>query len=470
MRNPRYAGETNAPDFRPESDWVNAPHALSLMEFRGKLVLLDFWTYCCINCAHMLPHLKRLQKKFAREIVVIGVHAAKFPAERETSAVAEAVQRMSVTHPVVNDADHYLRERYAVSAWPTLVFVNPVGKVVAGHAGEFAPAALFDVVASMVAEFTALGTLKRSPLLAVPAEPPVDGLLRYPGKAIFSLDGTTRFVADTGHHRVVELDANGELLRAFGDGKRGLTSGTATRARFDSPQGLALHGESLYVADTGNHAIRRIDLIAGRIETVAGTGERAAPMSPGGPCLTTPLASPWDIAVTGVGLRLLVAMAGLHQIWEIDLANNESRPFAGRGVESLRDGPRTEADFAQPLGIALDEIGKRLFVADAESSAIREVTLGPGGEVRTIVGEGLFDFGDADGLPSVARLQHPQGVAWDGAHVWVADSYNGKLRRIDPETGRVTTIAEGFAEPGGVAVQRGRLLVAETNGHRVRIV
>ena len=163
VRNPRYAGETNAPDFRPDSDWINAPHSLSLKQFRGKLVLLDFWTYCCVNCAHMLPHLKRLQKKFAREVVVIGVHAAKFPAERETSAVADAVERLSVTHPVVNDADHYLRERYAVSAWPTLVFVNPVGKVVAGHAGEFAPEALFDIVASMVAEFTALGTLKRSP-------------------------------------------------------------------------------------------------------------------------------------------------------------------------------------------------------------------------------------------------------------------------------------------------------------------
>ena len=294
--------------------------------------------------------------------------------------------------------------------------------------------------------------------------------MRYPGKAIFSADGTTLFVADTGHHRVVELDANGELLRAFGDGKRGFTSGSAMRARFDSPQGLALHGDSLYVADAGNHAIRRIDLLAGRVETVAGTGERAAPMSPGGPCLTTALASPWDIAVTGVGLRLLVAMAGLHQIWEIDLARNESRPFAGRGVESLRDGLRTEADFAQPSGIALDEIGKRLFVADAESSAIREVTLGPSGEVRTLVGEGLFDFGDADGLPGIARLQHPQGVAWDGAQVWVADSYNGKLRRVDPETGRVTTVAEGFAEPGGVAVQVGRVLVAETNGHRVRVV
>jgi DNA-binding beta-propeller fold protein YncE len=484
----RYAGTVNAPDFPPGAEWVGGG-PLALADLRGKLVVLDFWTSGCVNCHHMLPRLRRLGRKYARELVVIGVHAGKFPHERAAAAVAHAARRLNVGHPVVNDPDHRLRDAYAVRSWPTLMFIDPRGKVFGTHEGEATYDALDAAVASMIAQFDARGLIDRKPAVSVGAsarrsDPDTVGLtprrspgeLLYPGKLLADPAGGRLFVADTGHHRVLELDiATGATRAAYGSGEPGFVGGPAGRARFDGPRGLALHGDSLYVADTNNHAVRRIDLASGRVGTVAG--------GPDGP-----VRSPWDVAVSRMGRRVWVAGAGTHQLWEIDPAGEDPPAvWAGTGVEDIRDGPREGARFAQPSGLALDEAGGRLFVADSEASGIRVVDLRAGGRVTTLAGRDLFEYGDRDGTGvEVVRLQHPLGVAWDDGYgvLYVADTFNHKVKAIDPATGRVWTVAGAgeagfrdgttkevmFNEPGGLAAVDGRVYVADTNNHAIRVV
>lgn len=445
---------------------------------------------------------------------MIGVHSAKFPAEQITANLREAVQRHGIAHPVVNDARHGVWRSYAIRAWPTVLLVDPLGRIVQSRAGEIMAEELVGPIEALIAEHAAAGTLRRGPLAApgddgtgveastlprtgaralgdpdaVPTsalQASPQGPLRYPAKLHAALvDGEPRlYVADTGHHRILELalDADGlgaRLLRAFGSGEAGLADGPAVEARFHGPHGLDLQAGTLYVADTENHALRAVDLVTGEVRTLAGTGEKAHGRFILGAPTETPLRSPW--AVLAVERLLFVAMAGSHQIWVL-IEERELGPFAGSGREALIDGPRAQAGFNQPSDLALGM--SHLFVADAEASAVRAIRLDEDPEVFTLVGTGLFDFGDRDGVAGEVLLQHPAGLAFGGGHIYIADSYNHKLKRLDPTTARVTTLA-GSGEPGhadgpfaearlfepeGIAVLGERLYVADTNNHAIRV-
>ena len=429
--------------------------------------------------------MRKLERKYAGELVVIGVHSPKFPGERPTEALEQAVRRLAVGHPVVNDADFRVWQSYAVSAWPTLVFIDPTGKVFARHSGEFRLEEMDAVIGTLIAEFEARGLIDRRPLSFTAAdENAADRPLYFPGKVLAAPERGALFVADTGHNRIRELDLEtGRLRRDFGCGEPGLVSASAELSRFNQPEGMALLGDFLFVADTENHAVRRIDLGSGWVETVAGMGYQGEWGSRGGPARETALNSPWDVAACGQ--RLFVAMAGFHQIWEIDLAENVARPFAGSGRENILDGPRTAANFAQPSGLALDARRCVLYVADSEASGVRAIDLADG-RVRTLVGEGLFEHGDRDGVGrQQVRLQHPLGVCFDPASglVYVADSYNHKIKRLDPATTEVRTAfgdglpglvdgpaaASRFSEPGGLSVAGRKLYAADTNNHAIRV-
>ncbi len=477
----RYAGTVNAPEFPAGLDWLNTDHPLSLKELRGKIVLLDFWTFCCINCQHIIPELRKIERRYARELVVIGVHSAKFLGERDTAAVEHAVRRLSVGHPVINDRDRRVWQEYAVRCWPTLMLIDPHGKVVAKHEGEFLAEEMDTHLALMVRNFDAEGSLDRRPLSFTSArENEPDRPLFFPGKVLADEAGDALFIADTGHHRIVEVSlASGEVRRTFGSGKPDFADGEAATACFNSPQGLALDGDTLYVADTDNHAIRRVDLEAGLVVTVAGTGEKAMGLHRGGPAVEVPLNSPWDLAAHEG--TLYVAMAGFHQIWQIEPLDR-AIPLAGKGAENILDGSAEEAMFAQPSGLALDAVGRSLYVADSEVSGIRVVDL-KSGEVRTISGSGLFEFGDVDGVGETVRLQHPLGLALADGMLYIADSYNHKIKRCDRVTRQVTTflgngepglrdgatIEARFSEPGGLTLADGKLYIADTNNHAIRV-
>jgi hypothetical protein len=421
--------------------------------------------------------LRELERRFPREIAVVGVHSGKYIAERETGRIREASLRLGATHPVLNDRQFRVWRGYAVRAWPTLVVIDPRGYVVGTRAGEFTSEMLEPLVERMIGQFDPAGEISRAPLhLAADGPAIASGVLRYPGKVAFGGPdprGRRRIaVADSGHHRVLlgTLDAGGARMRVervSGTGTPGLVDDAPMGdgdARFDSPQGLAFHESTLFVADAGNHAVRAIDLDTGRVRTLAGTGRRLrtrADQAAGA------LASPWDLVMARG--TLYVAMAGSHQLWAIDPATGRARPHAGGRGEDIQDGPLLDALLAQPMGIATD--GHTLHFVDAESSAVRTASLDPAGSVRTIVGTGLFDFGDRDGEGDAVEMQHQQAIALHpSGRLLVADSYNDALKWVDPVTRRASTWLRGFHEPGGLALGDGVVYVADTNAHRVAVV
>ncbi|MFB7495046.1 NHL domain-containing thioredoxin family protein [Streptomyces sp. NPDC056161] len=456
-----------APELVGKGGWINTgDKELSLTGLRGRIVIVDFWTFCCVNCLHVLDELRELEEKHRDTVVIIGMHSPKFVHEAEHQAVVDAVERYGVEHPVLDDPDLTTWKQYAVRAWPTLVVIDPEGYVVAQHAGEGHAHAIERLVTELEAEHAAKGTLRRGDGPYVPPEPEPT-VLRFPGKAL-PLPGGTFLVSDTTRHQLVELAEDAEtVVRRIGSGARGFADGAAGAASFNEPQGLALLDESsVVVADTVNHALRRLDLASGAVTTLAGTGKQWWQGSAAtGPAREVDLSSPWDVALFGG--KVWIAMAGVHQLWVYDPAADTVAVAAGTTNEGLVDGPGEQAWFAQPSGLAAT--ADRLWVADSETSALRWVDLD--GQVHTAVGTGLFDFGHRDGAAGQALLQHPLGVAAlpDGS-VAVADTYNHALRRYDPATGEVTTLATDLREPSD-AVLAGEdgadILVVESARHRL---
>ena len=456
-----------APELRGRG-WLNTGGAdVSLVGLRGKIVLLDFWTSGCINCLHVLDELRPLEQKYADVLVTVGVHSPKFAHEADGDALAAAVERYDVHHPVLDDPELTTWQQYAVRAWPTLVVVDPEGYVVAQMSGEGHAHSLDTLLADLVAEHDAKGTLHRGDGPFV-APPPPATELRFPGK-LLPLPGGTFLVSDTGHHSLVEVAADGEtVLRRIGSGERGLVDGDFTTARFNEPQGLLLlpvevrnhETYDVIVADTVNHTLRAVDLRDERVWTLRGTGRPWREASEGGDNLS----SPWDLAWNEDGHNVWVAMAGIHQLWAYDPFENSIEPVAGTRNEGLLDGPLAEAWFAQTSGLATATDGT-LWMVDPETSSLRSLA---DGQIRTAVGTGLFDFGHVDGPAEKALLQHPLGVAVlpDGS-IAVCDTYNGAIRRYDPATAEVATLAVGLAEPSDAAVVNGDLLVVESAAHRL---
>ncbi|WP_244413637.1 NHL domain-containing thioredoxin family protein [Streptomyces hygroscopicus] len=453
-----------APELIGKGGWLNTGNKdLTLSDLRGRIVVLDFWTFCCVNCLHVLDELRELEERHRDTVVIIGVHSPKFVHEAEHQAVVDAVERYGVEHPVLDDPELATWKQYAVRAWPTLVVIDPEGYVVAQHAGEGHAHAIEKLVEELEAEHGAKGTLRRGDGPYVPPEP-VATDLRFPGKAV-RLPGGSFLVSDTTRHQLVELAADGEqVLRRIGTGERGLTADS-----FNEPQGLALLPDGrVAVADTVNHAVRVFDPETGVLETVAGTGKQWWQGSPTcGPAREVDLSSPWDIAWWRD--RLWIAMAGVHQLWTYDPAAGTVEVAAGTTNEGLVDGPAAEAWFAQPSGLAA--AGDRLWIADSETSAVRWVEPaeeGDGYAVRTAVGTGLFDFGHRDGAADQALLQHPLGVtALPDGSVAIADTYNHALRRFDPASGEVTTLATDLREPSDAVLVDDDIVVVESARHRL---
>jgi len=432
--------------------------------------------------------LRRVREKFGPELVLIGVHSAKFSTEKLSQNIQAAARRHQIDYPIINDASLKIWSSYAVRAWPTLILVDPRGKIAYEVSGEVLADELIPQIERLVEEFDQAGLLDRSPLPGLQPEPPPDNeLLYFPAK--LAAAGDLLYIADSGHHRILETSLNPErsqaqIRRIFGSGQPGLQDGTPDTARFNRPHGLALAGGLLFVADTENHALRAIDLQTGLVETLAGTGEKGHGRLRHGPPTETPLRSPWDVLALGPDTPgayplVFVAMAGSHQIW-LRLEDGRLGVFAGSGQEALHDGPLAEACFNQPSGLAFGM--SHLFVADPEASAIRAVSLGSQAQVLTLVGQGLFEFGDEDGVGSSVRLQHPGGIAYASGRLYIADSYNHKIKTLDPASGEVRTLLGGPAgladgsfsaarlyEPEGLAISGDTLFIADTNNHQIRV-
>ena len=452
--------------------WLNTGgKSYSIKDLRGRIVLLDFWTFCCVNCIHVLDELRPLESEFADVLVTVGVHSPKFAHEAEAGAVIDAVERAAVHHPVLDDPELATWQAYAVHAWPTLVLVDPEGYVVHVAAGEGHVDALRQVIKELVAEHEQRGTLHRGDGPYVPPAA-AETELRFPSKALAIPNGTL-LVADTAHHRIVELaDDARTVLRTIGTGARGRADGAPEQASFAEPGGLALLppeiaarlGYDLLVADTVNHLIRSIRLADGTVGTVAGTGDQWRNGPTDGAATDIDLSSPLDLAWWPPADGVVLALSGNHTLSLFDPIEATVRRFAGNTTEGLQDGPVADAFFAQPSGLAATE--DKLWLVDAETSALRFIE--PDFVVRTAVGTGLFDFGHRDGSADRALLQHPLGLAVlpDGS-VAIADTYNGAIRRYDPDTAQVSTLATDLAEPSDIVVLGDDLVVVVSAAHEL---
>jgi len=467
-----------APELEGGVAWLNTDRPLTLAALKGKVVLLDFWTYCCINCMHIIPDLKKLEATYPTQLVVIGVHSAKFPNERESDNIRQAILRYEIEHPVVNDAEFRIWRRYGVRAWPTRVLIDPEGYVVGGVSGEGQYDTFDHIISELITDHRTRGTLNEEPLsLALEKARFTASVLSFPGKVLADSQRDRLFIADSNHNRILVTTKAGHVLDVAGSGEIGAADGAFAAATFNHPQGMALDGDLLYVADTENHLIRRLDLRARTVTSIAGTGAQALGNYRRGPAREVDLSSPWDL-VLEKGI-LYLAMAGPHQIWAMNLQHEEIGPYAGSSREARIDGSLMQAALAQPSGITSD--GTNLYVADSEISSIRSVSLNPKGQVTTIVGLDLFEFGDVDGQGEMVRLQHPLGVTHHNGVLYVADTYNHKIKAIGPRLATATTFLgtgkpgfrDGelaqFYEPGGVSVADGKLYIADTNNHAIRV-
>jgi uncharacterized protein len=497
----------HAPALPSESSaWLNTTAPLSLESLRGRIVVLDFWTSCCVNCLHVLPELAAIEATYhAAPVAVIGVHSPKFPAEQDPANVQAAISRHRIRHPVVLDPDHSLWSAYTVRSWPTVVVLDPTGRIAWRQEGEVSRQELAVVIDRLLNEFAEAAApppaQEATPIVPSPAPSSAPLSLRHPGKVHVYPDAAAQavgsdplspdarlYIADTGNDRIVEaalrLDAEGwpeaTFLRSFGGGN-GLKDGPSDQALFDAPQGVARAGRTLWVADTGNHCLRSINLDTGEVTTRAGTGSRGTgpSVTPEKP-LTQALRSPWDLAVVGPNGQppapdapceadvVFIAMAGSHQVWVYVTSNQRLGPFLGSGREDHVDGGPTEAALAQPSGLCL--FGRYLFIADSEVSSVRVFDLAER-KVGTVVGAGLFDWGDHDGVGGEVRLQHPLGITLADGSLYVADTFNHKVKAIEMDGGRTTTVGTAtptqLRNPGGIAPLGAFLVVADTDNHRL---
>ncbi|KAJ9579580.1 hypothetical protein L9F63_004765, partial [Diploptera punctata] len=501
-------------------EWFNVSQPLSLKkELLGKVVVLDFFTYCCINCLHILPMLKQVENEYSIEdgLVVVGVHSAKFDNEKDSANILSAIQRYNITHPVVNDAEGTMWHELAIPCWPTLIILGPSGEVLFLLVGESHKKDVLMYIKCTMKYFSIKEKLQNHSLPISPANHVrAPGALLFPGKVaciiapansndIISVNNNSSenlmqrlAVSDTGHHRITVFTTSGKVEYVIGGDEPGFSDGSFKDARFRSPQGIEFRtADILYVADTENHALREINLKTLEVCTL----------------FKQENCSPWDLCIASSKLLkdsltlqdvdkdvLIIAMAGFHQIWAY-FFNTVSwwkgkvyeagtcTSIAGTGKEENRNNfyPHA-AGFAQPSGLTLAPEHQALYIADSESSSIRKLSL-IDGKVSAVAGGSkspfnLFTFGDKDGVQFEARLQHPLGVAWNSHDqtLYVADSYNHKLKTVDCHTNNCKTLVGGGSpgnfnevqlnEPGGLCVSTDgtQLYIADTNNHCLKVV
>jgi thiol-disulfide isomerase/thioredoxin len=472
---------TKAQNFPDGYDWINVKEPLSLEKLKGQIIVLDFWTYCCINCMHMLPALATLEKKYeGKPVVFIGVHSAKFFNEQDKKNIENAVARYEISHPVVVDRNMSIWRKYDVNGWPTIIIIDPNGTIVYKQSGEGQRESIEDTVDVLLEKYSKTGTLAKDPLKIEHKILQNKSTLSFPGK--ISISNGKIAMSDSNHNRIIVTDLFGKIEHVIGSGKIGFSDGSFETATFFRPQGVVWKNDSIIVADTENHAIRKIDLRDKKVTTLVGTGRQGPWISHGGKGKEISITSPWDVAQKDN--LIFIAMAGNHQIWTYDIESDIAKPFAGNGYENIIDGEKQQAQLAQPSGISIS--GNKLYFADSEVSAIREIDLETN-QVKTLVGHGLFVFGHKDGHVNDALFQHPLGVCATKNRIYVADTYNSAIREINLETNQVKTLVGktemngicrlddpacdslGLYEPSDVELFQNKIFITDTNNHLIRV-
>ena len=474
-----------------QKTWLNTSRPLVADDLKGRIILLDFWTYCCINCMQIMPDLAYLEEKFGDDLTVIGVHSAKFNNERDSDNIRQAILRNHLQHPVVNDSDFSTWKAFGIQAWPTLLLISPKGIIAQTYSGEGHRADLVRDIERLREQYKGRINTEKLPIaLEKDKQPP--SILSFPTKLAYTRmfgDEPALLVADSAHNRILVMQLNGTIIETVGNGTAGSADGDFKNAQFHFPQGIAFSYEGdteditgiAYIADTGNHLLRKIDFNHGTVSTLAGTGHQGYEHNiHNQPALKASMASPWDLAFYPDNQHLVITQAGLHQLWSYDLATKTISVLAGNGQESLVDGPNPKNALAQTSGVSPVGEGDTLYFVDAETSSLRKLQ---NGEVTTLIGSGLFDFGYKEGTKTTALMQHPLGLVADDKQVFIADSYNHSIRRYDIATGTLSNfIGQGqrgtkdgdfktarFNEPNAIIKVGDKLYIADTNNQQIRV-
>lgn len=469
-------------DIVQEQDWLNTIRPLTAQDLAGRIILINFWAACCINCIQVIPEIQSLEKRFGKDLTVIGIHSAKFDNEKDREYIRAAVIRYGIEHPVVNDKNYALMEAFEMHGWPTLMLINPEGMVESIRTGEGHGKQLEHDIDEMIKHYENRNT---APLpVAFEKDNVPDAVLHFPGKLIYveAYNGQPAlFVSDSGHNRIVGMRLDGEIFISIGSGLQGALDGNFEQAQFYGPQGLLYRDGFIYCADTKNHLLRKIDLKSQSVITIAGTGERGLPVfiKDADP-LTTAIASPWDLDFFPTSDQITVAMAGTHQLLVYDLKRNVLTTLAGDGRELLNDGLLPHNSLAQPSGFVA--AGDVAYFVDSQTSALRKVD--SKGLVTSLIGTGLYIYGYVQGMHGTGLLQHPLGLCVDDSMIYIADTYNNSLRRFDSKTGILHNFSGNglrgnatgslsqtqYNEPNAIIKGGDKFYVADTNNHRIVVI
>ncbi|WP_242107366.1 redoxin domain-containing protein [Luteimonas aquatica] len=453
-----------APEFPGHLEWLNLAQPLRMAQLRGKVCALAFVNAGSAWCQQRLGDLANLRLRHGDRLNVVAVHVPRFENERDPARIAPVLRRQKLEFPIAHDADWTLWQQYGIEAWPTVVLIDADGRLRQRWVGEGQlrelEAALTELQNEVVPRAREVDPFElrqlREPLLP----------LNHP--AGLALDRGTLYIADSGHHRVLACDPGGRVLRQFGSGGPGFIDGPMELSAFNRPRALCVHHNNLYVADSGNHAVRRIDLQTGDVDTVCGAGRPGQPQ-PG--VIADPrrvaLDQPRAIAIDATG-TMHIATAGDNRIWSLDLGRREIRLLAGSGRLDVIDGVGSAAAFAEP--VALAAVQQLLYVCDGAGSAIRSVNT-RSGQVSTLLGQGPWEHGHVDGARGEGRLQHPQAIALapDAPVLWIADSGNDALRSLRLGGGQLatTSLPHRLHAPAGLAVADGAVWISDTDAHAV---
>ena len=470
-----------APEFPDDIVWLNIKNKIALNDLKGRVVLLDFWTYGCINCIHMMPVLEMLESKYEnKKVVIIGIHSPKYKVEKALENVKEAIERYEIKHPIILDSDMKIWKKYGIEAWPMFVIIGPDGIIRDKIAGEISFDVLDKKLLDIIKKYNK--NMIKEPSSYTSKLIKKRGILRYPGKISIAPDGKLIAIANANMNSILLIDKKGRIVQRIGSGEKGAVDSSMANSSFFKPQGIAwIDNNTLLVADTYNHKIRMIDLKSDKVTTKAGNGMQGAPLRylEEKVALNSKLNSPWDIVV-GKNTAY-IAMAGSHQILAYDLDDTVSY-FAGIGYEDIEDGDFKHCSFAQPSGLSLNK--NNIYVADSEASGIRNISL-KNNFVSSIVGSGLFVFGDRVGRVDETLLQHPLGVTYDDGVLFIADTYNNSIKEINLSKKISTNIISkeehsvckvddprcdtlGLFEPSDVKSDGRYLYISDTNNHLIR--
>jgi thiol-disulfide isomerase/thioredoxin len=453
------ASSLKFPDLADSLTWFNS-RPLRKEDFQGKLLVVDFWTYCCINCLHTLPHLKKLEEKYhGKPVLFLGIHSPKFANEKNDDNLRKAILRYEVTHPVVNDPNLSTWKEIGVRAWPTLMLVGPKGNCLFSVSGEGKTHELNLMIEAALEYYQ----LKQETLPIQSSTPRTNSFLYFPGKVAVDDRKELLFISDSGNNRIVITTFNGKVVDIL------------ENCDLNHPQGLCYSDEKLFIADTENHLIRCADLKEKTVTTIVGTGVQGFDFKGGKRGVKQSISSPWDLVLRD-GI-LYIAMAGTHQIWTYDLSSDIAANFSGTGQElHLNSEEPMSAAWAQPSGLSLGN--DKLYIADSESSSIRCINM-KSGKTTTLAGadsnepRDLFCFGDRIGASNQALFQHPLAVLWleKTNELLIADTYNHKIKSFKNDV--VQNFAtDGFNEPSGLCFseKKNLVFVADTNNHRICVI